>query len=163
MENNDKIIVYYSFDGNSEYVAGYIKDKTGCDVLRLIPETEPPRKGLGKFLKGGGAALKESDIPLKEYSFDPEKYSVVILAMPVWAGTFPPAIGTFIRSNDLTGKKVHVVACSASGNAEKLFEKIYARLGTEKGGTCSLKSPLRNREESERSLDAFISAISNYA
>ena len=34
-----KLIVYYSLEGNTEYAANRIKDRTGADFLKLVPRS----------------------------------------------------------------------------------------------------------------------------
>ena len=43
-----------------------------------------------------------------------------------------PPIRTFIRDNDLKGKKIAAFACEGGSGAEKAFEKLKACLGIEK-------------------------------
>jgi hypothetical protein len=54
-----------------------------------------------------------------------EDYSDIILAFPIWAGTFPPAIGAFLKQYPFQGKNIRIIACSGGGNAEKAFAAIY--------------------------------------
>ena len=44
------LIVYYSLEGNTDYAANRIKEKTGADLLRLIPKKAYADKGIKKFL-----------------------------------------------------------------------------------------------------------------
>ena len=46
------LVVYYSLEGNTEYVAEKIREKTGADLLKLVPKKAYHDKGLAKFLWG---------------------------------------------------------------------------------------------------------------
>ena len=155
---NDVLLVYYSFEGNTSYVADLIQ--AHCpDVTaeRLIAENEPPKKGLGKFFLGGKSALLQSDPHLKPVRSKPEDFAKIILAFPVWAGTYPPAIGAYLKSVEIKNKEIYVIACSASGNAEKAIAKTKAALpdNTHKG-SLSLLNPLKNKETVEKQVADFL-------
>lgn len=49
----EDLIVYYSLKGNTEYEAMKIREKTGADLLRLIPVKAYHDKGFVKFFRGG--------------------------------------------------------------------------------------------------------------
>ena len=51
-------------------------------------------------------------------------YDLLVIGTPVWAGTFSPAIRTFLKENNLDGRKVALFACHAGGGADKCFEKF---------------------------------------
>ena len=45
----NKIVIYYSMLGNTDYVAERIRKETGADLLRISPEKAYPDKGFRKF------------------------------------------------------------------------------------------------------------------
>ena len=47
------LVVYFSLEGNTDYVAEMIKEKTGADLLRLVPKKAYHDKGFAKFFWGG--------------------------------------------------------------------------------------------------------------
>ncbi len=98
------LVVYYSLEGNTEFVAKEIGRCTGADLLRLVPEKEIPVSGFGKYFFGGKAALTHSLTHLNPFDEKPEEYGTIVLAGPVWAGTYPPAIVTFLDEHRFSGK-----------------------------------------------------------
>jgi len=147
---NRTIVIYYTFEGNTGFVAETIRaQRENVTLEQLRAGKEPPRKGPGKFLVGGGSALMGWDPKLAPIQADPGEYDNVILAFPIWAGTCPPAIGAFLAAHDLSGKNVYAIACSGSGNAGKSVDFIRARVGERAvKGSLSLMSPLSRKEES---------------
>lgn len=121
-----KAIVYYSMSGNTEYVAEYISNKIGADLIKIEPEKEYPNKGIKKFLWGGKSVVIGETPVLKPYEFDSNKYDYVILGTPVWASSFTPPIRTFILENKkyLKGKKFAVFVSYMGGGADKAIEKL---------------------------------------
>lgn len=152
------LLVYYTFDGNTGFVADFIKEKFGgIDTEQLKPAKEPPKEGFGKFLIGGKSALFREEPELSPLEADVNDYGNIILAFPIWAGTFPPAMGSFLKNYPFEGKKVYVIACSGGGNADKAFEQIRKKTaGNTVTGTLSLVSPLRNQEDAKKQIVGFL-------
>lgn len=155
------IVVYYSLEGNTDYVAGLIAKTLGADTLRLYPKKAYPTGGFKKFFWGGKSAVMGESPELEEYVFENEKYDRVIIGFPVWASTFAPPIRTFIRKNDLSGKKIAAFACQGGSGAEKAFEKLKKCLNSESlEETMILIDPkIRPNKENERKIEDFCHAL----
>ena len=158
------LIVYYSLEGNTEFVAKEIKRCTGADLVRLVPEKEIPTSGFGKYFFGGKAALTHTFTHLQPVEKDPKDYDTIVLAGPVWAGTYPPAIGTFLNEHRFTGKNVYLAATSKSGNAGKFFRDLEAKLsGNQIRSVLSVTNPLKDQEQAKKETEAFAESITGEA
>ena len=102
-----KIVVYYSFDGNTREVAKHIAAKLKVKMaeirtVKTYPDDLDVLLGLGK---------KETEtgyIPqIHPFAVDFSKYDAIILGMPVWWRTFAPAVKSFMASIDWKGKVVY--------------------------------------------------------
>ena len=124
MNKMKSIVVYFSLEGNSKYVADLIKENVGADILRLEPVKDYPKGNASKFFWGGKSVVFGEKPKLVPYVFDAKEYDVIIIGTPVWAGSFAPPVKTFLSENDLANKKIALFACSAGGNAEKCFSKL---------------------------------------
>ena len=154
------LLVYYTLEGNTGYVASVLDQYEGIDVEQLKPQKEPPKNGVGKFLLGGMKALLRSDPELMPVNADVNSYQNIILAFPIWAGTFPPAIGAFLKQYPFSGKNVCVIACSASGNADRAFAKVKDAVpGNKITGTLSLVNPLNNKLEATAKIEKMFGKI----
>ena len=71
-------LVYFSLNGNTDYVANRIAEEIGnqadLDVIRLEPKKPYVDKGPMKFVKGGAAATFGAKPELKAYDFEPKEY-----------------------------------------------------------------------------------------
>lgn len=123
-------IVYYSLEGTTKAAAEKIGEITGGTLIQLKPEKEPPKTGFKKMAVGGLQAVLQLDPKLPQVADKLADYDKVIIAYPVWAGTYPPAIGAFIDQGGLLGKKVYLVATSGSGNAAKSFSTAHRKLAS---------------------------------
>ena len=155
------LIVYYSHDGNTDWAAKKIAEKCGFDVLRLEPEKAYPESGFRKFFWGGKSAVMAETPALRPYEFDAAAYDRILFGFPVWAGNVTPPIRTFVREQDLAGKRIAAFACQSGSGAEKAFGKLKAALGV---GTLEAELVLidpkdKPSEATERKLAAFCAAL----
>ncbi len=126
------IIVYYSLEENTHYVAQKIAENIGADLLRLHPKKAYPRGGFKKFFWGGKSAVMAQKPALEPYAFKADEYERMIIGFPVWASNVAPPLRTFVSENDLSGKHVSAFACQSGSGAEKAFAKLTAAAGVEK-------------------------------
>ncbi|MBR4800533.1 MAG: flavodoxin [Clostridia bacterium] len=156
-------IIYYSQSGNADFVANELAKQLEADIVRIEPEKAYPDKGFKKFFWGGKSAVMGETPKLVPYEFDAQKYDVVILGYPVWAGTFAPPIRTFAEQNRvaLAEKTVLAFATSSGGNAEKSFVKLASLLKKDKiFPTLSIVDPLvKPSDDKLAQIEAFCEQI----
>ena len=150
-------VVYYSLEGNTRYAAEKVADALEADIIELVPKKAYPDRGFKKFFWGGKAATMKDKPELEPYGFDSSKYDLVVLCTPVWAGTFTPPLRTFLSENDLSSKRVAVVASSSGGSAEKCISRLMEAAGASSiAAQVSLVDPkTRPSEENEKLLNDF--------
>lgn len=136
-------VVYFSLNGNTEFVANEIAAKLGADVIRLTPKKAFPDSGFKKFLWGGKSAVMKEKPELEPYEFDAEKYGRVIFGTPVWASRFTPPIRTFIADNAdaLKGKRFAAFTCFSGGGADKALARLKELLGADLDAELVLVDP----------------------
>lgn len=157
------LIVYYSLEGNTEYVAQKIAEKTGCDILRLEPKKQYPNKGFKKFFWGGKSSVMAETPELEAYVFDTEKYGRIVFGFPVWAASFAPPIRTFIKDNNLAGKRIAAYACESGSGGEKAFEKLKKVIGTNdfEAEMILIDPKDKPKNENDQKIEAFCRKIEN--
>lgn len=152
-------VIYYSMSGNTDYVAQYIQSNIGADLIRIEPKKEYPNKGFSKFFWGGKSAVMGEEPELEEYSFDSDKYDLVIFGTPIWAGRFTPPIRTFINENKekLHDKKIAAFVCSSGGNGTNAIQKLKEFIEIEEfAAELSLVDPKEKKEvEKDKQIDEF--------
>ena len=155
------IVVYYSLEGNTQYAAERIAEALGAGLLRLRPKKAYPDSGFKKFFWGGKSAVMAETPALEPYDFDPAAWDRIILGFPVWAGNVTPPIRTFIKENDLRGKRIAAFACQSGAGAEKAFSKLKAALGVDalEAELVLIDPKAKPSEDNERKLAAFCSSL----
>ena len=155
------IVVYYSMEGNTDLAAKKIAEKTGADSLRLEPEKAYPDSGFRKFFWGGKSAVMAETPALRPYAFDPAAYERIVFGFPVWASNVTPPLRTFIKDNDLGGKRFAAFACEGGSGAEKAFAKLKAVLGVDKfdAELILIDPKTKPNAENDEKIDAFCAAL----
>lgn len=112
----DKIlIVYFSQSGNTEQIAEYIQQDTGADLFKITTVKPYPDK-LEELYEIGQAELDANARPeLNVEINDMESYDTIFLGYPIWGGTCPMAVFSFIEQYDFSGKKI-IPFCTHGGS-----------------------------------------------
>lgn len=126
-------IIHYSFSGTTARVCEFLKGELGekgydVRLVRLQLREEEKRF----FSQGAMARRRETPALVSCPSIS--EFDTVILASPVWAFTFTPAVRTFLREcGDFGGKPVACfLTCGSSvtsGGALRELERAIAAKG----------------------------------
>ena len=122
-----KLVVYYSYEGNTKFIGDSIAEKIDADVMQLKPKIEKRKKGFMKYIWGGRQIFMNKKPELNQLDKNPEDYDVIFIGTPVWAWTYTPAINTFLSEVDLKNKKIALFTCHGGQNG-KTFNKMKERL-----------------------------------
>lgn len=119
----NKLIVYFSYTGNTRMMANKIKEKLNCDILEIktvIPYSEDYETVVNDEQNGE----RSNHLPkIQNINIDLSKYDEIILGTPVWWYRPVPAIRTFLVENDLSGKVIKPFATNA-GWLGRTFKEI---------------------------------------
>lgn len=153
------LLVYYSLEGNTEYAANRIAEKTGADTLRLYPEKAYADKGFAKFFWGGKSAVMAEKPKLKPYEADLSAYDRILFGFPVWASNFTPPIRTFLAENlqEIRGKRVAAFACQSGSGAEKALARLKKAIGIEafEAEAVFIDPKQKSSRQTDADIDAF--------
>lgn len=154
-------IVYYSLEGNTDYAAQTISKTLNASTLRIHPKKSYPSSGFRKFLWGGKSAVMAETPELEPYEFNSDAFDRVIIGFPVWAGTIAPPIRTFVKENDLTGKRIAAFACQSGNGAQKAFATLRECLGssTFEAELVLIDPKDKPSNENEQKLKAFCTQL----
>lgn len=151
-------VIYYSMSLNTFYVASIIAKELKADLICLEPEEAYPDSGVKKYFWGGRSALMKDKPALKPYSFEADKYDVIILGTPVWASCYTPPLRTFIEKygQQLKKKRLGAFACYSGIGASKALDKLKNDLAIKDfGATLTIVDPKdkKSTEKDNRILD----------
>ncbi|KJF26696.1 flavodoxin [Clostridium aceticum] len=142
-----KLVIYYSFEGNTKLIAETIADTLQADVLQLIPKKEIQSKGFMKYFWGGKQVMMKKKPELYPLDKAPQDYDVIFIGTPVWAWTFAPPIYTLFETTEIADKKVALFSCNRGQNG-KTFENMKKELyKSDIIGQIEFFDPLTNNKE----------------
>lgn len=145
-----KLVIFYSFEGNTRFIGEAIAKKVGAEILEL-----KPKKEIRKFLKhfwGGGRVVRGEKPELLPFDKNPQDYDILFIGAPVWALTFAVPLNTFFSKVKLSGKKIALFCCHA-GMKGKTLEKMEKSLaGNKILGKIDFIEPLKHQNEKEKNL-----------
>lgn len=144
------LVVYYTRGGNTRFIAETIAAEIGADIEEVIDLKK--RSGILGYLSGGRDAMQGKETEISPTIKSPVDYELIVVGGPIWAGKPAPAITTYLKKNDLSGKKV-AVFFSQGGKKITGFEQAKALISnSECIGELSVIQPLGNKEESEKQI-----------
>lgn len=153
------LIVYYSYEGNTEQLVKGIQEVIDADVLRLVPEKEKISKGLFRFVWGGVQVYMTKTPKLQEYSIDLSKYDNIIIGSPCWFGTYAPPVNTFLNENKIKGKNIYLFVCNG-GNMRNTWRNYETALkGNNIISKLDLVYPIKNGiEQAKNKVNDWITS-----
>ncbi len=120
-DNKDIAVIYFSATGTTEKVAGYIKNATDADLIEIEPKEEYTDNDLN-YSNDESRATKEQNDPSARpeisNNIDTDSYDVIFLGYPIWWGTSPKIILTFLDNHNLDGKTVIPFCTSGSSGID---------------------------------------------
>ncbi len=149
-----KLVVFYSFEGNTKFVAEAIARSAGCDLLELKPEKEIKTRGFMKYFWGGRQVIMKKKPKLLPLGKKPEGYDLLFIGTPVWASNFAPALRTFLSENRLKGKKIALFCCYGGSPGEALENMKKELAGNSIIGEIGFKEP-KNSGESRKKAEEW--------
>ena len=118
------LIVYFSHTGNTKPVAEFIQGLVGGDLVRLEPLVPYP-EGYSAALDPAKQEQRENARPKLKTSIEHfDSYKTVYLGYPIWWGTVPMLVNTFLESYDFSGKTVVPFATSGGTGISQSLQDI---------------------------------------
>lgn len=120
-----KLIIYFTYTGNTKIIADKIKEKLNCDILEIKTVT-PYSEDYDTVVNDEQNSEASNHLPeIKDINIDLSHYDEIILGTPVWWYRPVPAIRTFLSQNNLSGKIIKPFATNA-GWLGRTFNEIKA-------------------------------------
>lgn len=161
MEKNKKLVVFFSYTGNTKKIAESIQKKLNCDILEIKP-VKPYSTDYQTVVdeeQNNESSKKKPEI--QSIDKDLSQYDEIIVGSPVWWYTIVPVIRTFLSENDLKGKIIKPFATNAGwlGRTFQEIEKLCPDSKVEKGMNIVFESYSDNLVTSPDEIDKWIEQL----
>ena len=113
-------VYYFTRTGDCEKIASSIASQTGGRCCRI--DDRQNWSGAAGFIRGGYYSASKKTLPA--YYEKPEEGDTVYLCFPIWAGSFPPAVRTFVEE---VGRE-RIIAVSSSKSSHFAEPEGFARV-----------------------------------
>ena len=129
-ETAKTLVVYFSATGNTKAVAGEIARLTGADLYEIVPAVPYTDDDLNYNNNNCRANQEMNDASARpaigSRAIDVSSYDIVFIGYPIWWGTMPRIINTFLDTYDLSGKAVLPFCTSGSSGIAQSVSDIRA-------------------------------------
>ena len=119
------VVCYFSCTGNTKALAQTTAKVLDADIFEIVPEVPYTDADLDWHDSKSRTSKEANDAksrPSIKSKVDLSKYDTVVLAFPIYWGTAPKIMWTFVEQNDLSGKNV-VAICTSGGSGISGAEK----------------------------------------
>jgi flavodoxin len=153
------LVVYYSRTGNAKFMAEKIAEELGADIEAVIDEKN--RRGMIGWLIAGYDATRGKETKIAETKKLPGDFDLIIIGTPVWNARPSPAIRTYLRHRDLSGKKTAIfLACEGRGDQRAIALTKALIPGGDFVGELVVSKALKNREDTLNKISAWCKSLS---
>ena len=135
--NKNILVAYFSATGTTKRVAENLAKATGGDLYEIKPAKAYTNADLN-WHDGNSRTSVEMNNPKSrpeivtgDLSF--ENYDTIYLGFPIWWGTAPKVVHTFLEKYDFSGKKIIIFATSGSsglGNTANTLKQSVSKTAT---------------------------------
>ena len=118
--NVDKkiLVAYFSATGTTRGVAENLAKATGGGLYEIRPMIPYTSSDLNWRDSNSRSSIEMSNPKSRPEivtdNFSVEKYDTIFLGFPIWWGTAPRVVNTFLEKYDFSGKKIIIFATSGS-------------------------------------------------
>ena len=99
--------------GSNELLALMVQDALGCKIIPITLTGQKYPSSYTDTVSVAGKELREDVRPTVE-DIDISEFDTIILVYPIWWGTIPMPVATFLENNDFSGKTIHLLASQGS-------------------------------------------------
>lgn len=118
-----KLVAYFSASGTTRKIAEMIAEAAAADLYEIMPKQPYTKDDLNWMDKKSRSSVEMSDKKFRPEISDTEiqvdKYDEIILGFPIWWGTAPRIIQTFIENYDIGMATVYTFCTSGNSGMEK--------------------------------------------
>ena len=156
-----KIVVYYSYTGNTKKISNMIKEKLNCDILELTPKIPFSTDYQAVVDEYQNNSIQNKSVEINDIKIDLNQYDEIIVGTPVWWYTISPVVVTFLKNYNLDNKTIIPFATNAGwlGKTFKDIEKLCPNSKIEKEMNIVFESYSDKLKTDEKEIDNWIDKL----
>lgn len=111
--------------GNTQFMAAMLQEILGCETAAIELTDYKYPSSYSETCVVGGKEIREKTRPNIK-PVDVSAYKEIILVYPIWWGTIPEPVATFLESASFDGKTIHLIATQGSSGFVSSTKDIKA-------------------------------------
>ena len=132
--NKNILVAYFSATGTTKKVAENLAKATGGDLYEIKPVKAYTNADLNWHNNNSRSSVEMNDQKSRPEivtgDLAIENYDTIYLGFPIWWGTAPKVVHTFLEKYDFSGKKIIIFATSGSsglGNTTNTLKQSVSK------------------------------------
>ncbi|WP_372590165.1 flavodoxin [Fervidobacterium pennivorans subsp. carthaginiensis] len=122
------VVIFYSLDGHTKFVAELLAQELKADLVELELVKPFPTKGFRKYFWCGKSSVFREKPALKTKIPNLQEYDLIVIGTPVWAGNCASPINTLLsiisNAQKLQGKKVGMLITNSGGSIKGCVKRV---------------------------------------
>lgn len=126
-DSSDSLVLYFSATGTTKALAEKIAEATNSDIYEIVPKVPYTSEDLNYNSDCRANSEQQDDSARPEFepvSANISNYDTVFIGYPIWWGTMPKIINTFLETYDLSGKTIMPFCTSGGSGIEASVSSI---------------------------------------
>lgn len=123
-------VVFFSATGTTSEAASLIADETSADLFEIVPQEAYTSEDLNYNNDNCRANQEMGDTSarpaIKNDLSEAAEYDIIYLGYPIWHGTAPRIIQTFLESYDLSNATVYTFCTSGGSGIEQSIQDLQS-------------------------------------
>ncbi len=126
--NKKTLITYFSWGGNTKYIAQKIQRKTDGDIFEIKTKASYPAN-YNETVNFAKKEIRENILPELKENKDISTYDIIFIGTPAWWYTMAPAVHAFLNSGDFSGKTIAPFITHGGGGEYSIAKEMeqYAK------------------------------------
>jgi len=154
------LVAYYSRTGNTRRVAEAIAKSLEAEIEEIRDREN--RLGVIGFLRSGYEALRKRPAAIQPLKKNPEKYDVVVVGSPVWAGSLSSPVRAYLIMNGHRIKKAALFATYGVSEG-RIFRQMEELLPKKPIAKISIRESEIRSGEYLRKIEKFVEILKSNA
>ena len=129
IEMSNVLVAYFTASAGkvTEKVAKKLAEVVNADLFEIVPETSYTAADINwknPLSRCNKEKFGKKDVPVAGKVEDMSQYDTIFVGFPIWYGSAPNVVNTFLKGYDLSGKKLAAFATSGGSGIGKTAEKL---------------------------------------
>lgn len=155
------LILYYSFDWNTEFIAKRMAEVLWAKMEKIKTETEMiDRKSLMRYLWWWRMVFMKETPIIKEIENNIKDFDNIIIWTPVWAWSYSPPIQAIFNKYKFENKKIALFCCHGWWPGKTIQKMKDSLIWNNIVWEIDFKEPLKNdMTENFRKLEKWLEEV----